>query len=423
MSLGRVLYGLATRSLGLALPLLLSARVRSGKEDTARLNERRARALPPRPPGRLVWLHGASVGESMVLLGLAERLLDRDDISVLMTSQTLTSANMLATRLPDRTFHQMAPIDTPAIAQRFIRHWRPDLVVFAEGEIWPNLLREAAQSGAGMALVNARMTEKSREGWARWPGFARTVFARFDVILAADIGTAGALESLSGKPVGLPGNLKAALPPPLASTEELDMLKASFLAERPCLLAASTHPGEESVFLDAVETLSPRPALILAPRHPERADAIMTDLAARGLKTARRSKGDTPTGETDILLADTIGEMGLWYRLADAVFLGGATAEGIGGHNPIEPLQLGKRVITGPHGFNFSEVFPELEAAGALCIANDRNALRTLVEAELSGTAAPIDKVRLDGFFARAARPMDETLATLRTLLLPETTE
>lgn len=420
MSLGGWLYGLASSGLGLGLPVLLSRRVRAGKEDAGRLNERRATGLPSRPEGKLAWLHGASVGESMVLLGVAEALLARTDISILMTSQTQTSAQMLASRLPESAIHQMAPADTPAIARRFINHWQPDLVVFAEGEIWPNLLREAEATGARLALVNARMTEKSRRGWAQFPGFSREIFGRFDLLLAANGGTAETLAALSGKPVGQPGNLKTALPPPLAAPEELEALKAGFLAGRHGLLAASTHPGEEAVFLDAVAGISPRPAIILAPRHPERAAGIAAELETRGLSVARRSTGDLPDAETDVLLADTIGEMGLWYRLADAVYLGGATAEGIGGHNPIEPLQLGKRVVTGPHGFNFTDVFAELEAARMLAIVGGREAMRAALEAELSGQGPQPDAAKVKAYFDRAAAPMEETVTGLLALLQPE---
>jgi 3-deoxy-D-manno-octulosonic-acid transferase len=327
---------------------------------------------------------------------------------------------MLATRLPEGVVHQMAPADTPAIARRFVRHWQPDLVVFAEGEIWPNLLREAGAAGAKLALVNARMTEKSRKGWARFPAFSREIFGRFDLLLAANEDTAEALAALSGKTVGQPGNLKTALPPPLAAPEELETLKSGFLAGRPCLLAASTHPGEEAVFLDAVAGLTPHPAIIIAPRHPERAASILTDLELRGLSVARRSAGDLPDAETDVLLADTIGEMGLWYRLADAIYLGGATAEGVGGHNPIEPLQLGKRIVTGPHGFNFTDVFAELEAARALTIVEGADALRTTLEAELSGQGPQPDAGKVKAYFDRSAAPMKETVARLLALLQSE---
>ena len=420
MSFGRWLYDLASNGLGLGLPLLLSRRVRAGKEDASRLNERRASALPPRPAGKLAWLHGASVGESMVLLGLAQALLARTDISILMTSQTQTSAQMLAPRLPNGTIHQMAPVDTPTVARRFIQHWQPDLAVFAEGEIWPNLLHEASAAGAKLALVNARMTEKSREGWARFPGFSREVFGDFDLLLAANQDTAEALTALSGKPVAQPGNLKTALPPPMAAPEELDALKSGFLAGRPCLLAASTHPGEEAVFLDAAADLQPRPALIIAPRHPERATDILAELKTRGLRVAQRSAGAVPDAQADILLADTIGEMGLWYRLADAIFLGGATAEGVGGHNPIEPLQLGKRIITGLHGFNFTDVFAELEAAGALTMVDTAEALQTALHAELSDQGPQPDAMKIKAYFDRAAAPMEETVSQLLALLQPE---
>ena len=417
MSFGGLLYATASRGLGLVLPWVMARRVASGKEDATRLNERYARDLPPRPAGKLAWLHGASVGESMVLLGVAEALLKRADLSILMTSQTRTSAEMLARRLPAGVVHQMAPADTPASAKRFMAHWRPDLVVFAEGEIWPNLLGEAKAAEARLALVNARMTKGSRKGWARFSVFSRKVFGGFDTILAADKATAETLQQLGGKPVLQPGNLKSALPPPLAAPDDLDTLKARFLAGRQCVLAASTHQGEEVEFLDAVAQLSPRPALVIAPRHPERAAEILAQLMARGLSVAQRSADEVATADTDVLLADTIGEMGLWYRLADAIFLGGASAEGVGGHNPVEPLQLGKHIITGPHGFNFAELFAELDAARALTIVADAPALARALTTELSGTGRGPDTAALERYFARSAAPMDETVRHLLSLL------
>ena len=413
MMLGRLLYRWMTRIVSLMLGTILRRRVKSGKEDAARLNERRARKLPPRPAGRVVWLHGASVGESLILLELGKILqAEAPDIHLVYTSQTQTSAELVADHLPERAFQQMAPIDTPGGAKRFIRHWQPALGIVAESEIWPNLLRRAKKRGARLALVNARMTNKSLKGWARWPRTAQNVFSLFDVILAADEQTASGLEQLTGAEIRMPGNLKSSLPPPDFDPRDYDRLKAAFKDIRACLLAASTHEGEESLVLDALEKMDERPALIIAPRHPERGDEIESLIKARGLSISRRSRGDAYSTETDVLLADTLGEMGLWYRLADTIYLGGAHTPGVGGHNPLEALKLGKTLITGPDAFNFADMMQTLEQTGAVRIAEDAGELATLVP-----LPATVDEAALTDWLKQANYPMQETLKALLDLL------
>lgn len=418
MTLGRVLYGALSQSLSPLAPGLLKARVRQGKEEESRLNERFARDLPARPEGSLVWLHGASVGESLLQLALGEALLAaRPDLSLLFTSQTLTSARLLAGRMTPAMRHQMAPLDTPAAARRFIAHWRPQLGVFAEGEIWPNLVDAAATAGTRLALINGRMTERSARGWRRWPGTARAVFGRFDVILAADGPTAERLQYLSGRPVAAPGNLKSALPPPLADPAELYALSTGFKGDKPCLLAASTHSGEEDLFLDALAAGAPEAKAVIAPRHPERGADVAALLNARGIAFARRSAGEVPGAETQVLLADTMGEMGLWLRFCDGVYLGGAHARGVGGHNPVEAVRLGKPVVTGAEDFNFSEMFAALSAAGALQVARMGDDLAPALQTMARGETRAPDQARLDAFFAKADAPLAETLVALESLL------
>jgi 3-deoxy-D-manno-octulosonic-acid transferase len=361
------LYRTLTQAASPFLGGLMKRRARAGKEDYGRINERLARNMPRRMPGgTLVWLHGASVGESQLLLELGQRLLEkRPDLLLLFTSQTQTSARLLGPALPDRAIHLMAPLDTPAIARRFIQHWQPDLCIFGEGEFWPNLILEAEKSGAKRALVNGRMTDSSAEGWQKLNRAFQRLVGRFDVVLAADTDTARRLETLLDQPVQSTGNMKSALPPPSASDVEIRRLRENFLGDRRCILAASTHDGEEAIFLDALKG-NDDTALIIAPRHPDRGDAIESLLKTRGLPLARRSRGETPTPRTRILLADTMGEMGLWYRLADAVFLGGGHTEGVGGHNPLEPVRLGRPVVTGPDVFNFATMMDDLEKRGLI---------------------------------------------------------
>jgi 3-deoxy-D-manno-octulosonic-acid transferase len=260
------LYRLATRALEPVAPLLLKRRAAKGKEDPARLNERLARPTVARPDGKLVWLHGASVGESLSILPLVERLTaERPDAAILVTSGTVTSAELLARRLPTGVIHQFVPVDTPGSARRFIAHWRPDLAVFVESELWPNLLLAAKGSGTRLALVSAKLSDKSFDGWRARPFAAHLLFSGFDLILAQDARAAERFTSLGGTVAG-EADLKfgsAALP---VDAADLARLKAAFEG-RPLLLAASTHEGEDEIVLDAYVALPDRPRLVIVPRH------------------------------------------------------------------------------------------------------------------------------------------------------------
>lgn len=405
-------YRLVTR---LAAPLLgfaLQARANNGKEDILRLNERFAKRLPPRRPGPLVWLHGASVGESRVLLELGRRLIAaRPGLMLVFTSQTLTSARLMGKEVPENAIHAMAPLDTPMAARRFIQHWKPDLCIFAEGEIWPNLILEAGRAGARRALVNARMTDGSADGWARFTGLFRTLIGSFDVILAADTDTGARLERLLGRAVRVPGNLKSAQSPPDANPVELTRLSTQFIQGRRCFVAASTHQGEEELFLDATDRMTDA-ALIIAPRHPDRGDAIADLLKARRLPFARRSKGDVPTPRDRVLLADTMGEMGLWLRLANVVYLGGGHAPDVGGHNPLEAVRLRKPVLTGPDVFNFADMMGDLSKRGLVRTVKDSGDLA-------AGLADPpaISEALIAALEAEADAPMNATLDALLPLI------
>lgn len=418
MSLGRTLYRTATRIAHPFLGALISHRVRKGKEDGERTAERFAKGPKAATGIDLVWMHGASIGETKLLLAVAEELKSRrPDLKFLFTSQTRTSAQLIAkaiedsAALCDSAHHQFAPIDTPAIAKRFLAHWSPTLAVFAEGEIWPNLILEANETGVPLALINARMTEGSVEGWAKWPGFARSVFSSFDVIIAADAQTAKGLEKLSGQPVAMPGNLKAALPAQGYDKAEATALQASFIGGRRVLAAISTHSGEEEFVLDAAGQIEPSPAIILVPRHPERADDITDLLRARSISFSQRSKGDAPNTTDAVLLADTLGEVGLFAALADTVYLGGGHAQGVGGHNPIEILQAGTPVLTGPHIFNFEDVAAGLKDKTGFTIVETPEALAAAFP------AAPSSEAMLNHLHEQTKAPMEATLSALLDLL------
>lgn len=370
--IGLPLYRLATMLAAPALNGVLSRRVKAGKEDPERVEERRGVPSQARPEGRLAWLHAASVGESLVALSLAEGLTERfEDLSILITSGTRSSADLIAQRGVARTIHQYPPVDRPAWARRFVQHWRPDLAVFTESELWPNLIVEAERTGAPLALVNARMNDKSLRGWLRWPGTATAVLNSFDWIGAADARTQSGLSLLTEREIPLVGNLKleAGLPDP--SPEALAEIRQA-IAGRPVFVAASTHAGEEALIAQAhglIRRSREDALMILAPRHPDRADEVASILKRAGLSLARRSLDERPGPDAAVWLADTLGEMALWYAAAPTALICGSFIAAIGGHNPIEATRAGAAVITGPHVASFADIFAAYDEAGARRIA------------------------------------------------------
>ncbi|HYG27553.1 MAG TPA: 3-deoxy-D-manno-octulosonic acid transferase [Caulobacteraceae bacterium] len=412
MSLALSLYRAVT---ALAEPLaggILRGRAGRGKEDAARIGERLGHASAPRPAGPLVWLHAASVGESVSLLPLIERLrAERPEVGVLVTSGTVTSAELLARRLPAGAVHQYAPVDGPGVARRFVDHWRPDLAVFVESELWPNLLAQASARGAKLALLSARITEDSARGWSRAPGAAKALLGRFDLILAQDRASEARLKALGGKTAGV-ANLKLVGRPLAADPAALAELKRAAGGRR-IILAASTHPGEEEM----IATVAPADALlVIAPRHPEHGEAVVEALRMMDLTTARRSTGEPLTAATRAYVADTLGEMGLLYALADVAVMGGSFAPGIGGHNPLEPARLGVPVITGPHVFNFAEVYEAMTAAGGAVMVEEPQALYTLLANLTPGSLNAMGETA-KAFANAGAAALDETWSRLQPLL------
>ena len=369
-------YRAAARMISPLAGTVLKARARRGKEDPERLRERLGHPSLPRPPGPLAWMHAVSVGESLSLLPLIAALrAERPDLAILVTSGTQASAEILARRLPAGALHQYAPVDTPAAVGRFIRHWRPDVGLFVESELWPNLILAARKTGTRLALISARVTDKSARRWAARPAAARAMLASFELILAQEAATEQRLSSLGGVVSGRL-NLKRlgeALP---YDAEELADLKA-LLGGRQVVVAASTHPGEEALIAGAAASLSPRPLTIIVPRHPELSSDIARDLADH--RFALRSAGEAIEPETDVYLADTLGEMGLFLRLADVAVMGGSFGRGVGGHNPLEPARVGVGVISGPDIANFASIYAEMvEAGGGLVVQDDQGLARAL---------------------------------------------
>ncbi len=368
MSLALTLYRLTTGLLEPLAPAILRQRARGGKEDPARISERLGHASLPRPGGQLAWLHGASMGESLSLLPLIVRLLAmRPALQVLVTSGTVTSAELLAKRLPPGVIHQYAPIDAPRAAGRFLDHWRPDLVVLVESEIWPTLLLGAKARGAKLALLSARLSDASLKGWSWATGAAREIFVAFSLVMAQDDDTAARLRALGARDSGRL-NLKLAGARLLVDEATLTELRAAANG-RPVLLAASTHPGEDEIVLEAFQKISDYALLVIVPRHPARAAEVAQAAQSRGFEVALRT--EAPFGDAHVYMADTLGEMGLWFSLAGGAVIGGSLLPGPGGHNPVEPAQLGCPIITGPHVDNWRGVYAALIGANALLVAED----------------------------------------------------
>jgi 3-deoxy-D-manno-octulosonic-acid transferase len=366
------------RLTGLARPLIelhLAGRLGRGKEDGERLSERRGIASRPRPPGVLVWLHAASVGEAQSALVLVERLLAETAApSVLVTTGTVTSAQLMAERLPEGALHQFVPVDRAPWVERFLDHWRPDLALWIESELWPNLVLLTASKGIPMALVNARMSERSLKGWRRFPGLIGPMLDAFPLVLAQSEADGERLQRLGARRVLSTGNLKFAARKLAVEESERKRLGAA-VGERPRWLAANTHAGEERIAL-AVHRRLARPGLLtlIAPRHPERGASIAQLAETEGLRLRRRSQGEIPDASTDVYLLDTLGEMGLAYDLAPISFIGGSLAPK-GGHNPLEAAQFVTAILIGPDRRNNGAAADALLAADAALAIADQESL------------------------------------------------
>lgn len=365
----------------------LEARLAQGKEDPDRINERKGIASVARPDGPLVWLHAASVGESLALLEIIREIEeDWPEVNLLMTTGTRTSAELMAKRLPARVIHQFVPVDALAFVRAFLDHWSPDLAIWTESEFWPAILHETEKRKVPIVSINARLSKKSHDRWRWIPGFMSSMLRRFSLILAQDDDTKTHLARLGAQKgqVITTGTLKEGAQP-LEYDEDERARFATVLAGREVWLAASTHPGEETIAAkahDIARKTNPGLLLILAPRHPERGDDLAAELRDQGWNLAQRSAQEPCTEETEIYLADTLGEMGLWYRLAPVSFVGGSLVE-IGGHNPFEPAGLGSAILNGPHVANFAGIYRRFADAGAAIEIQDAASLASGVSETL----------------------------------------
>lgn len=350
-------------------PRLLAGRVAKGKEHPERVGERLGQTGAERPDGALVWFHGVSVGESLSALPVIERLrAERPDLKIMITTATTTSADILAQRLPAGVTHQFAPIDTPQAVAAFLDHWGPSLAIFIESDIWPTLLSDLERRHVPHVLLSARITEKTFRGWQTFRNSMKRLLTGYALIMAQDGDSEGRLRAMGDSVtarLGARANLKTigkALP---VKATDLDTLRAATTG-RYVFLAASTHEGEEVIISKSLESfLIAGDLLIIVPRHPARADDIRLDLQAIGFRPAQRTNGDKITEDTQIYLADTLGELGLFFTRADLTIMGGSFMQGIGGHNPLEPARVGKCVVTGPDIGNWEGIFADLLQDGA----------------------------------------------------------
>ena len=395
----------------------LRQRVARGREDPARLAERFGHAGVARPPGPLVWVHGASVGESLSALPLVDGIREGwPGLNLLMTTGTVTSARLMAERLPEGIIHQYLPVDLPAAVGRFLAHWRPALGLMVESEFWPNLLLQARAGGVDLALVNGRVSGGSYASWRRFRPLIGHLLRQFSITLAQSREDEAHLRDLgAADPLRL-GNLKFAAPPLAADPEELAAFRG-VLGERPRWLAASTHPGEEDIVAQVHARLAPRfPGLLtlLVPRHPDRGAGLAEGLRSRGLRVALRSAHQPVSAEIEVYLADTIGEMGLWYRLCDVVFVGGSLIAK-GGQNLLEPAKLGGAILCGPHMTNFLRVSEEMSRADAIRQVVDAEQLAAAVSWLLEDDAAREGMIEAAANYAAAqAGVLDHIIGALK---------
>jgi len=369
-------------------PILLARRLKRGKEHPERMVERYGEAKIPRPAGPLLWLHGASIGEILAVVPLIRRVQEQD-VSVLLTSGTVTSAEVARARMPDGVLHQFVPLDAPHFVKRFLAHWRPDVGLFIESDLWPNLITEAANRSIPLIIVNGRMSEKSFNRWSTFPKTIAALLQQFDLCLAQSATDASRLSDLGAPRITTTGNLKLDAPVPPIDQKKLDALKAA-IRQRPVLAAVSTHPGEDEIIIDVHRRLRrsfPGLLTIIAPRHPERGGSIAQMAKGAGLLTFQRTQRAVPERATELFVADTLGELGLIYRLAPVVFVGGSLVPH-GGQNPIEPVKQGAVVLHGPHVWNFADIYAALDADRGAELIADGGRLTARIGALLKDMAA-----------------------------------
>ena len=353
----------------------LALRAANGKEDRGRRDERFGYASANRPAGPLIWFHAASVGETSAIVPLIREIRQRN-IHVVLTTGTMTSAQVTRERLGEDVIHQYVPLDLKPAIGRFLDYWEPDCAIVAESEIWPTTIAELTRRQIPQILVNARISDRSFSRWQRRPSLAEALFENMALVMAQSDLDAERFRDLGARQVTTSGNLKVDTDaPPHDAAVLAGYMKQ--VGERKTWAAVSTFDGEESAAAIVHRTLKARDNLltILVPRHPERCNDIETMLVSQGLNVARRTRNDPLTPDVDVFLGDTIGEMGLYLRMTQVAFVGRSLFENKGGQNPLEPAMLGCAVLSGGHVQNFREAYQRLARNGSARMVRDTEML------------------------------------------------
>lgn len=407
-----------------AYPLIggyVAYRVTKGKEDRSRRRERYGKTKTPRPSGPLIWMHAASVGETLAIATLIERLLGYG-IGIVLTTGTVTSAQVADERFHGRIIHQYVPLDLKPAVRRFLDHWKPDLVIFAESEIWPVIITELSERHIPQVLVNGRLSDRSFASWKKRAYLAEALFENFAHVVAQSTTDGERFAELGARPVTVAGNLKTDAQMPKFDDAQVDRLKGQ-IGERPVWAAVSTHEGEELIAAQVHRALKRRYTnllTVIVPRHPDRAAELAARFTKEKFSVVRRSARARITADTDILLGDTIGEMGTYLKLSEIAFVGRSlTAEG--GQNPLEPAMLGVAVLSGQHVQNFREAYQRLIDSGAAKLVRDGQSLAKAVNhllvndearhAMMAAGVATVDEMR--GTLQRTLKALDPFIQPL----------
>lgn len=417
------LYGFFTRYGTPALDLALSLRAARGKELPGRMMERKGISTRARPDGQIIWLHAASVGETQSALILIARLSEQYPAAhFLVTTGTVTAADLISRRAMPRVIHQFAPWDHPGWVESFLNHWHPDMALWMESELWPNMLAVLNKRGIPAALINARLSDKSFARWKKFPGTSKKILAPFSLVLCQTDQDAARFKVLGAQSVHITDNLKYSARPLPCDERTLRDLEGH-MRGRPSWLFASTHKGEEIMALRVHERLKatiPDILTIIAPRHIERRAEIHRTLSESNLVVSfRGERKNPPAPDADIYIADTMGELGLFYRLSPIACIGRSFSDdGGGGHNPIEAAQLRCVPLYGPHVQYQQSIYDEMSAAGAAHGVADEGALAGMIAGLLTDKSDLTKKQNAAYEYARSkAAVIDRVMAHLDEIL------
>ena len=411
----RSLYAAVSFMAGPPLKWWTARRISAGKDLPHRATERFGKASQSRPKGAVIWAHAASLGESRALFPVIDHLLSTTHATVLFTTATVTSGELVSSEYPERVIHQFAPYDRASWISTFLDHWRPDLALRAESEIWPNSFAALGARGTPLIMVNAKLRATAARRWKMSGRLAQMTFPAVSLALCQDDAARDSFLALGAKAAFTTGDIKTAAVPLPCNDSDLSELQTR-AGDRPVWIAASTHGGEDPLVVEVHQNLKqahPNLLTLIAPRHPDRGALIATDAKKADLNIALRSRGEDLQRDTDVYIVDTIGELGLFYRLSQVAFVG-KSLTGEGGQNPSEPALLGNPVCFGPQMQNFVGIAKALVASGGAKEVTDAGMLEKTISNWLSDQAARDDAGKAARETAsQTSTALDETLSRL----------